>query len=191
MPPDIPCEARVGHQFILFCKISRVKHWRPLQWGWRHHLHEILDPSLWTLTYTQIILHYCIKSHKPFYIRLTSVLSRDWYSLGLIDQCTLNLTPGISKFLFWEITLKVSFSVVMIKCYQVETSRLGHKSGYLQRNSHAWSRIKIYFCWIKVHFVGLLIASILHFLWPSPWVSKPGWFSWLHLLVHDELQSQI
>ena len=33
------------------------------------------------------------------------------------------------------------------------------------------------FCWTKVHFVRPLIAPILVFVWPSPWVSKPGWFS--------------
>ena len=30
------------------------------------------------------------------------------------------------------------------------------------------------FCWTKVHFVGSLIAPVLDFVWPSPWVSKQG-----------------
>ena len=30
-------------------------------------------------------------------------------------------------------------------------------------------------CWIMVHFVGRLIASILDFVWPSTWVLKPGY----------------
>ena len=36
------------------------------------------------------------------------------------------------------------------------------------------------FCWTKIPFVGLLIAPILAFVWPSPWVLKPGWVSCLH-----------
>ena len=39
------------------------------------------------------------------------------------------------------------------------------------------------FCWTKVHFVGPLIAPILDFMWPSPWVSKPRWFCHLHMYL--------
>ena len=45
----------------------------------------------------------------------------------------------------------------------------------------------------KSHFVGPLTVPILDFMWPLPWVSKPGWFSNLHtyLLVGGEPQSHI
>ena len=36
------------------------------------------------------------------------------------------------------------------------------------------------FCCAKVHFVVPLIAPILDFVWPLPWLLKPGWFSHLH-----------
>ena len=36
-----------------------------------------------------------------------------------------------------------------------------------------------HFCCTKVHLVGPMIAQILDFMSPSPWVSKPGWFSHL------------
>ena len=41
-----------------------------------------------------------------------------------------------------------------------------------------------FFCWTKVHFVGPLIVPVLDFMWPSPWVSKPGWFSYLHTYLN-------
>ena len=49
------------------------------------------------------------------------------------------------------------------------------------------------FCWTKVHFVGSLISLILDFVWPSPRVSEPGWFSCLHtyLLVRGEPKGHV
>ena len=49
------------------------------------------------------------------------------------------------------------------------------------------------FCWTKVHFVGPLIVPNLDFVWPSPRVSKPGWFSRLHtyLLACDEPKGHV
>ena len=41
----------------------------------------------------------------------------------------------------------------------------------------------IYVCfyfWTDVHFVEPLISSILDFVLPSAWVSKPGWFTRSH-----------
>ena len=53
---------------------------------------------------------------------------------------------------------------------------------------HFTAQVEFFF-----HFVGPLIAPILDFLWPSPWVSKPGWFFYLHsyLLAHGEPKGHI
>ena len=56
-----------------------------------------------------------------------------------------------------------------------------------------WLNFFLKFCWTKVHFVGPLLAPILDFVWPSPGVSKPGWFSCLHthLLACSEPKGNI
>ena len=36
----------------------------------------------------------------------------------------------------------------------------------------------------KFHLVEPLIAPILDFVWPSPWLSKPELFSHLHFYLH-------
>ena len=41
--------------------------------------------------------------------------------------------------------------------------------------------------------MGPLIACILGLVWPFPWISKPGWFSYLHsfLLAHGEHKGHV
>ena len=39
----------------------------------------------------------------------------------------------------------------------------------------------IKFSWDQGSFCGATDCLILDFVWPSPWVSKPEWFSDLHL----------
>ena len=48
---------------------------------------------------------------------------------------------------------------------------------------NVWFFFFQFFCGTKVHFVGPLIVLILDFVSPSPGVSKPGWFSHLHLYL--------
>ena len=45
----------------------------------------------------------------------------------------------------------------------------------------------------RVHFVAPLITLILDFMWPSPWLLKPGWFSCLHscLIVHLDSKGHV
>ena len=85
--------------------------------------------------------------------------------------------------------------------YDVEPSSVQHtpnrSSGSC--NVHKWHKTFVitvflkHFCWTKVHFVVPLIAPILDFVWPSPWVPKPGWFYCLHtyLLAHGEPKGHI
>ena len=42
----------------------------------------------------------------------------------------------------------------------------------------------INYLWTKVNFLEPLIAPMLDFVRPSPWVSKPGLFSYLHSCLH-------